>query len=240
MPESNNFYVYCHRRATDGKCFYIGKGTGLRSETIYSRNRYWYQIVKEHGFISEIIINNISEQKAFELEATICKIIGYENLINIRKETGWGGHSHSEQTIEKLSKPILQYTKGGTLIKEWPSTTQAAISLNKHSAAITECCRGFRKSIYGYIWRHKDNPINENTKFIAKKEKKQKNPSYYNPIDQYDLEGNFIKTWDNTKTASKILKIKSGSISSCISGRYKTSGGFKWFKSLNKKGGYSA
>ena len=45
---------------------------------------------------------------------------------------------------------------------------------------------------------------------------------------------------DNIKAASKALKIKTGSISSCISGRYKTSGGFKWFKSLNKKGGYFA
>jgi len=31
--------------------------------------------------------------------------------------------------------------------------------------------------------------------------------------------------------------IKKGSISNYISGRYKTSGGFKWFKYLNKKGG---
>jgi hypothetical protein len=240
MPENNNFYVYCHRRATDGKCFYIGKGTGLRFKTTYSRNRYWYQIVKEHGFIPEIIVNNISEQKAFELESTICDNIGYENLINIRKEKGWGGHSHSEETLEKLSKPVLQYTKEGTLIQEWPNAIQAAKTLNKHSAAITECCRGFRKSIYGYVWRHKDNPINENVKFIAKKDKTQKHPPYYNPVDQYDLQDNFIKTWNNTKTASNFLNIKSGAISNCLKGKYKSAGGYKWIKSLNKKGGNCA
>jgi len=198
MPENNNFYVYYHRPVYDGKCFYVDKGIGSRFETTYSRNKYWYKIVKEHGFISEIIVNNISGQK--ELEATICETTGYENPIN----TGWGGHSHSEETIEKLSKPVLQYIKEGILIKEEPSTIQTSTSLNKNPLAITECCGGFKKFMYGYVWRHKDNPINESVKHITKKEKKP------------------------------------GSISSCISGKYKTSGGFKWFKSLNKKGGYFA
>jgi hypothetical protein len=240
MPENNKFYVYCHRRKTDGKCFYIGKGTGNRSETTYSRNRYWYENVKEHGFVSEILINNISEQKAFEFEAIICKQIGYNNLINIRKEKGWGGHSHSQETINKLSKPVLQYTKDGILIKKWRNATEAALLLGKHPSAITECCRGFRQSIYGFTWRHIDNPIHQDKKYIPKKKKQIKNPPYYNPIDQYDLEGNFIQTWHNAKTAGNVLGIIHSSISSCISGTYKSSGGFKWTKSLDKKGGISA
>jgi hypothetical protein len=240
MPQNNNFYVYCHRTKTDGKCFYIGKGTGNRSETTYSRNRYWYEKVKEHGFIPEILVNNISEQKAFELEALICSQIGYDNLINIRKEKGWGGHSHSPETIDKLSKPVIQYTKDGILVKEWRNSTEAALSLGKHSAAITECCRGFRKTIYGFIWRHVDNPIYQDKKYIPVKEKQIKYLPYHNPIDQYDLEGNFIQTWNNIKNAGDNLNIKPSSITNCIKGNYKSAGGFKWVKSLNKKGGQSA
>ena len=240
MPKINNFYVYCHRRKTDGKCFYIGKGTGNRFITSYSRNRHWYKIVEEYGYIAEILINNISEEKAFELESVICNKIGYENLINIRKEKGWGGYSHSKETIKKLSKPVHQYTRQGKLLKVWDSASLAALNLNKHTAAITECCRGIRKSAYGFIWRHNDNPINDNPKFIPKKIKNQKYPAYYHPIDQYDLDGNFIKTWDNTKIASISLNINSSSISSCLNGKYKSSGGYKWLKSLNKKGGHFA
>ena len=240
MPNNNNFYVYCHRRKIDGKCFYIGKGKGNRAYTTYSRNRYWYDVTDKHGFEVEILINNITEKKAFELEALICEKIGYDNLINIRTELGWGGHSHSDKTIKLMSKPVLQYDKQGNFIKEWESASKAAKNLNKHSAAITECCRGFRKSIYGFIWRHKDNPIELSPKFISKKEKKEKLPPYYHPINQYDLNGILIKTWNNIKIAGNVLNIKSSSISSCISGKYKTAGGYIWKKQLNKKGGNSA
>jgi hypothetical protein len=26
----NEFYIYCHRKKSNGKCFYIGKGKGYR------------------------------------------------------------------------------------------------------------------------------------------------------------------------------------------------------------------
>jgi hypothetical protein len=234
------YYVYCHRKKTDGKCFYIGKGTGNRYITSLSRNRYWKDIVAKHGFKTEILINNISEEKAFEFESIICNQIGYENLTNIRKETGWGGHAHQPETILKLSKSVIQYDLNGNFIKKWDSATLAAYFLNKKwGASITECCRGIRNNTYGFIWRHIDNPINEPQKIINKKEKKEKYPPYYHPIIQKDLQGNTIKIWNNAKTASKALNLKSSSIINALSGKYKTSGGYKWEK-LIKKGGICA
>lgn len=232
--------MYCHRRKTDGICFYIGKGKGNRYKTTLSRNRYWHEVVEKHGFEPVILINNVTEQKAFELEAEICRQIGYNNLINIRKELGWGGHSHQPETILKISKPILQYTLDGVFIKRWDGASEAAKHIQKHPAGITECCRGIRKHIYGFIWRHEDNPIEESPKYIPKKEKKSKLPPYYHPIDQYDLNGNFIKKWDNTKTASTCLGISSSAITHCLSGKYKKSGGYMWKKHIIQEGGYFA
>ena len=81
----NIFYIYCHRKKTNGECFYIGKGKGNRYKTSQNRNQHWKNIVNKHGFEAEILINNISEEKAFELESYFCNQIGYENLCNIRK-----------------------------------------------------------------------------------------------------------------------------------------------------------
>ena len=72
----DRFYVYCHVKKTDGKCFYIGKGTGDRAESKKGRNKYWHKIVNKHGFDSIILVNNISEEKAFDLEADFCNQIG--------------------------------------------------------------------------------------------------------------------------------------------------------------------
>lgn len=46
------------------------------------------------------------------------------------------------------------------------------------------------------------------------------------PILQYDKNNNFIREWDSIKSAREELKISN--ISNCLSGKYKTSGGFIW------------
>lgn len=55
-----------------------------------------------------------------------------------------------------LSKPILQFDKQNNFIKEWESASKAAKFLSKPSSAISECCLGKRKSIYGFIWKFKN------------------------------------------------------------------------------------
>jgi hypothetical protein len=48
------------------------------------------------------------------------------------------------------------------------------------------------------------------------------------PIEQYDLEGNFIKEWPNGLIVSKELNIRYVGVNNCCLGRIKTSGGFRW------------
>jgi hypothetical protein len=47
-------------------------------------------------------------------------------------------------------------------------------------------------------------------------------------VNQYDLQSNFIKTWDCLRSAENKLTIYRGSISQCCRKRQKTAGGFKW------------
>lgn len=50
----------------------------------------------------------------------------------------------------------------------------------------------------------------------------------YKSINQYDLEGNFIKTWEKAIDAEKELKIDRRNILDVLKNRKKTSGGFIW------------
>ena len=47
-------------------------------------------------------------------------------------------------------------------------------------------------------------------------------------IDQYDKDGNFIKTWDSISDASRNLNIHHSDISRCCSKKRKTAGGYIW------------
>lgn len=48
------------------------------------------------------------------------------------------------------------------------------------------------------------------------------------PVDQYTLDGKFVKRWPSVKDAARELGLKQQSISQCCNGTRKTTGGFKW------------
>ena len=59
-----------------------------------------------------------------------------------------------------FAKPIYQIDiVTNKIIKEFPSLTDAAISLNKHSGHISQVCQGKRNSAYGYKWKYKKERI---------------------------------------------------------------------------------
>ena len=58
--------------------------------------------------------------------------------------------------------------------------------------------------------------LGKNNKMLSKK------------VNQYDLEGNFIKSYPSTKEIERQLGIQTTLISQCCRGLLKTSGGYKW------------
>jgi len=81
------------------------------------------------------------------------------NETKIKQSLSLKGKTRSKEYKNKISdiksKPIDQFDKLGNFIQEWKSATEAASYMNKKASAISECCSGKRKSIYGYIWRFK-------------------------------------------------------------------------------------
>lgn len=50
-------------------------------------------------------------------------------------------------------KKVLQYTTGFELVNEWNKLSDAEV-FGYHHSLVSDCCRGKRKSAYGYIWRY--------------------------------------------------------------------------------------
>lgn len=71
----------------------------------------------------------------------------------------WCTHKYNceySTTWEIISKPCLQYSKEGTLIKEFPSILQASKFTSINDGNINQCCLGKRKTAGGFIWKYKD------------------------------------------------------------------------------------
>ena len=62
----------------------------------------------------------------------------------------------SQIKIEKCSIPILQFTKSGEFVKEWPSAHEAGRQLGISQGNICNCLKGRYKHAGGYVWRYKD------------------------------------------------------------------------------------
>ena len=54
----------------------------------------------------------------------------------------------------KLSKPVLQLSLSGELIKEWPSTMECERN-GFYSSAVAACCRGELPHYKGFKWEYK-------------------------------------------------------------------------------------
>jgi len=196
----NRFYVYAHVKKTDGKCFYIGKGTGSRYKQTSRKNQYWKNIVKKHQFDYIILVNNISEKKAFELESYFCNQIGYKNLSNIRIENGWGGYSNSDETKQKISNSLKGKSKSEEHIKNMKKPKPEGFGEN-----ISKKTKG-RK-----IPQHQ---IEAGIKARSK------------VTIQYDKQGNFIAEYPSAKYASQSIGICETNMIHHLSGKYKTCRGF--------------
>lgn len=95
------FYVYEHRRASNGATFYVGKGSGRRAFVRSNRNPLWNKIAKKHGFTVHIVKEGLSEEDAFKLEAQIISEYGRLNLCNM-SDGGEGISNPSDETREKM------------------------------------------------------------------------------------------------------------------------------------------
>ena len=78
-------YTYAHRRNDTGAIFYIGKGSGIRHRVTGDRNKHWWHVYNKVGRTSEILMDDLTDDEAFELEELVIETIGLENLVNYSK-----------------------------------------------------------------------------------------------------------------------------------------------------------
>jgi len=139
------------------------------------------------------------------------RIMSEETRLKRSGKNHWNyGKTVTEETKEKMSKSAI----GRKLSKE----TRKKLS---------EVRKGEKNHFYG-----KKHSIKSKLKQKEKALKRKIQPAA-KKVEQYSLDGTYIKTWNSVTEAGEEVGIANSGISACISGRQKTSGKFKW-KYYNK------
>jgi hypothetical protein len=235
----NDFYVYYLIDPRNFQPFYVGKGKGKRMYS-HAKNRIKHinkilsnkliKIIDKEGLkiIHKKVYDNLSEEKAFELEMKEISKYGRKNnntgiLCNVTDGgDGPSGLKWSEEIRlkNKRQSPVSQYDLKGNHIKDFPSITMAA-----ERTGISMDCIGFcvnprikQKRTGGFIWKYKDEELNMeeieiwgNCKSIA----------------QYSKNGKLISTYPSLKIASKKTGINFKNIS-VAANKHQLSGKFLW------------
>lgn len=230
--ESSDYYVYLHRRLSDGRIFYVGKGLNRRYLCLNGRSNWWNNTAQKHGVSPEILIGGLCEDDAKRLEIIIIADLrsSGEPLVNLTS----GGDGAPDRVLSAETLEIMSKYKRKAVTNSdgmcFPSMKEAALWLNENgfptacSACISQSIQNPRRSAYGRIWWYSTEP----------------DRSPFDPRKVLALEqGKKIMRDDgmifpSVSHAARYIAEEQGrpvtraNISNCANGRIKTSYGHKW------------
>lgn len=207
------YCVYKHTNIANGKV-YIGitcQDPKIRwsSGHGYRKNEYFWRSIQKYGwndgFLHEILYEDLSYEDACNIEIDlIAKYNSTDPACGYNHHQG--GKCNDYITRQKISenhankRPVLQYSKDGTLIAEYESRSAASRATGIGVQEISFACTGTIFSAGGYFWCDKDNP----EKIQNDLERYRENMEH---VLQFDLYGNLIHEYKHIYDASECTGI---------------------------------
>lgn len=234
--------IYCTTNLINGRR-YIGLDTNNNPKYLGSGKAFKIALKKygKENFRKDILTHCKTIPELLKMEEFYIKRL---NAVKSKKF-----YNIAEGGGKIITRKICQYDLKGNLLNCWDSIKAVEKELNFNNSKITSCAKGSygRRTAYGYVWRYSEDsfekyPIlnqynftDSQRKIFSERISGKNNPMYGKQginhprsmkVNQYDLNNNFIKTWDSITEASKSLKIKN--IIKCCKNERKKAGGFIW------------
>ena len=234
--------IYCTTNLINGRR-YIGLDSNNNPKYLGSGKAFKIALKKygKENFRKDILTHCKTLEELLKMEEFYIKRL---NAVKSKKF-----YNIAEGGGKIITKKICQYNLKGELLNCWDSIKAVELELKFNNSKITACAKGNygRKTAYGFVWRYSNDNFNkypiekqynisfEHKKILSEKIKGNKNPMFnkkgnlhpnHSKINQYDLNGNFIKTWDCIIDAQNYLKINN--ISACCRNKRKKAGNFIW------------
>lgn len=220
------YVIYKVTNKINGK-IYIGKTYNFekrKREHLYdiNNNLPFHRALKKYGienFVWEIVDTANSDDEAREKESQWIKELN--SCIHSPDSNGYNITIGGEGGVSWNSRLVLQFSMEGEFVDEYLSCACADYECGLYSGAVQRACQDLGSSC-GYQWRYKDD-VNSDSIPPYHRESSRKLE-----VVQADKYGSFIKEFISVTQASKELSLSRSNISSCLTGRSKTCGGFQW------------
>lgn len=230
-------YLYRHIRLDKNEPFYIGIGT--KQPRIHNNVKSEYRRAYETNRKESYIWNNIINKTFHEVEI-IFESDDYDFIKQKEKE-----FISLHGRINTNTGTLSNMTDGGDgFIGYIPSKEK----IEKHKIFMTgrkqsqEEKQKRNESRKGYV-HSEETKLKISNSNKGKKTAKEHLEKLYKgqilanskTINQYDLEGNFIKEWQSATIAAKEINLHPSAIRNCVNGVSKTSGGYIWKAQISYK-----
>ena len=116
------------------------------------------------------------------------------------------------------TKPVVKYSEDSEYSATQNSARDAQKELGIGYKLISAVCNGSKRIAHGYIWRFEGDSF----------DKYETENTYLIKVDKYDLNGNFIQTFDSIVEANN--SIETGRVDRALKTKNKYAGGFYWTK----------
>lgn len=179
-------------------------------------------------FPSIVVAANATGVSASAISGCVCgKMRSAGRFLWRRYELPQLAPEELEKQIGK-EKEVYQYTLGGKYIAAYSSITVAARAIGVSRQLISATLKGKGKSAGGFLWRFYCVPHLSDDDAPNSKELKRGGRRSSRPVAKYSPDGKLLAVYSSVNSAAKASWLSATSIYGCLSGKYKTSGGFKW------------
>ena len=175
-----------------------------------------YNAMRKYGIqtfyvskLEEVDLKDINEKEKYWIKYYNSQT---PNGYNVRE----GGEDPGRKEVYKIDPNTNQ------VLQCYGSAMAAAQANQIDLSLLTKVCRGERDSCKGFKWIYSEK---YNKDFIKNTKTHLKN---YKICQINPSTGECIKIWDSITKASSELKIQQSDISHCLSGKYRTAGGYNW------------
>lgn len=213
------FYVYLHRKATDGSVFYVGKGKGHRAWSRSGRSDWWVNISNKNGVVVEVCQDGMIEDMAFLLEMWLIAKLRFQGAGIVNISIGGEGSSGHISTSRKIV-----YCSNGMKFDSAQAASDWLVSQGNNNASyssVSMCANGHISSSYGLGWSYNGYPCDPDCKVDRSYAMKQVYCSNGMMFESRAAAVDWLKS-NGFKNAS------APPIQQCCAGNIKSAYGFTW------------